>query len=128
MVFHLSLGDSKSPQVSRTLLGILADAVVWMVSSRLLISMPPNPCMNPLVTASSEPIAISIAVTFMFYSFFHFSSKVQVLTFLFAFFQFYSVVSRDVQSLRSTIQQVFFLSFFFVVVVDYYKIWSPGGD
>ena len=46
MVFHWSLGDSKSPWVSRTLLSILADlnnAVVWMVSTRLLISSPPLP-------------------------------------------------------------------------------------
>ena len=36
MVFHLSLSDSMSPQVSRTLLCILADlsnAVVWKVST-----------------------------------------------------------------------------------------------
>ena len=41
MVFHWSLSDCKSPQVSRTFLGILADfssAVVWMVSIRSLIS------------------------------------------------------------------------------------------
>ena len=37
MVFHWSLSDSKFPQVSRTLLSILAvlnNAVVWMVSTR----------------------------------------------------------------------------------------------
>ena len=37
MVFHWSLSDSKSPQVSRTLLNIPAVfnyAVVWMVSTR----------------------------------------------------------------------------------------------
>ena len=36
MVFHWSLSDTKSPQVSRILLGILADlnnVVVWMISS-----------------------------------------------------------------------------------------------
>ena len=39
--FHLSLSDNKSPQVSRTLLNILADfnsAVVWTVSIIPLIS------------------------------------------------------------------------------------------
>ena len=38
MVFHWSLSDSKSPQVSRTLLSILTvlnNAVVWLVSTRL---------------------------------------------------------------------------------------------
>ena len=42
MVFHCSLSDSKSPQISRTLLSILADlnnVVIWMVSTRPLISM-----------------------------------------------------------------------------------------
>ena len=40
MVFHRSLNDSKSSQVSRTLQSILADlnnAVVWTVSTRLLM-------------------------------------------------------------------------------------------
>ena len=41
MIFHWSLSDSKFPQVSRTLLSILADvnnAVVWTVSSHPVIS------------------------------------------------------------------------------------------
>ena len=36
ILFHRSLSDSKSPQISRTLLNILADfdnAVVWRISS-----------------------------------------------------------------------------------------------
>ena len=40
MVFHWSLNDNTSPQVSSTLLSILADlnsAVVWMVSTRLVL-------------------------------------------------------------------------------------------
>ena len=53
MAFHWSLSDSKSPQVSRTLLSILAvldNAVVWMVSTRPPISKSSNPFSNPLVT------------------------------------------------------------------------------
>ena len=41
MVFHRSLSDHKSPQVSRTFHSILADlnnAVVWLVSTRPVIS------------------------------------------------------------------------------------------
>ena len=38
MVFHWSLGDSKSPQVSRNLLSILNNAAVWVVLTRPLIS------------------------------------------------------------------------------------------
>ena len=46
VVFHWNLRDSKSSQVSRTLLGILADlnnAIVWMVTTRPLISNFSNP-------------------------------------------------------------------------------------
>ena len=52
IVVHLRLCDSKSPQVSRTLLHILAhlnNAVVWMVSTRPLISRSSSPFTNPLV-------------------------------------------------------------------------------
>ena len=41
LVFHSSLSDSKTPQVSRTLFSILAElknAVVWMTSTRPVIS------------------------------------------------------------------------------------------
>ena len=98
MVFHWSLSDSKSPQVSRTLLSILAllnSAVVWMVSTRPPTSKSSSPFCNPLVTVPNAPITIGIIVTLMFHSFFQFPSKVEVLILLFTFFQFYSVVSRD---------------------------------
>ena len=72
MVFHWSLSDSKSPQVYRTLLSILAvlnNVVVWMVSTRPPTSKPSSPFNNPLVTVQSAPITIGIIVTFMFHSF-----------------------------------------------------------
>ena len=62
MVFHWSLSDSKSPQVSRTLLSILAvlnNAVVWMVSTRPPISKSSSPFSNPLVTVPNTPITCS---------------------------------------------------------------------
>ena len=74
MVFHRSLSDSKSPQVSRTLLGILAvlnNVVVWMVSIRPPISKSSSPFSNPLVTVPNAPITIGIIVTCMFHSFFN---------------------------------------------------------
>ena len=49
MVFHWGLSDNKSPQLSRTLLSILANlknAVVWTVSTRTVISN----FSSPLVT------------------------------------------------------------------------------
>ena len=98
MVFHWSLSDSKSPQVFRTLLSILAvlnNAVVWMVSTRLPTSRSSSPFNNPLVIVPKWPITIGISVTCMFHSFFQFSSKVVICVLLFTFFQFYSVVSRN---------------------------------
>ena len=68
MNFHWSLSDSKSPQVSRTLLGILAvlnNAVVWMVSTRPLTSKSSSPFSNHLVTVPNAPITIGIIVTCM---------------------------------------------------------------
>ena len=50
-VSHESQSDSKFSQVSRTLLSILAgvnNAVVWMVSTCLLISKSLSPFINPL--------------------------------------------------------------------------------
>ena len=79
-VFHTSvrrwflnglLSDSKSPQVSRTLLSILDNVVLWVVSIRPLISKSSSPCTNLLVTVQSAPITIDIIVTFMFHIFSH---------------------------------------------------------
>ena len=68
MVSHCSLSDSNSPQVSRTLLSILADlnnAVVWMVSTLPVISKSTSPFTQHLVTVSSAPITTDITVTFI---------------------------------------------------------------
>ena len=65
MVFHWSLSDCKSPQVSRILLSILAvlnHAVVWMVSTRLPTSKSSSPFSNPLVTVPNAPITIIIII------------------------------------------------------------------
>ena len=98
MASYGSLSESKSPQVSRILLSILADlnsAVIWMVSTRLLIVKSSRSIINPLVTVPSAPIKIGVTVTFIFRSFFQFSCKIKVLNSLFDFFQFYPVVSRN---------------------------------
>ena len=66
MVFLRILSDNKSPQVSGTLLSILAvlnNAVVWIVSTRLPTSLSSSPFNNPLVTAPKAPIRIGIIVT-----------------------------------------------------------------
>ena len=98
MVFYWRLSDSKSPQVFRTLLSILADlnnAVIWMVSTRPLISKSSSPCINPLMTVPRTPITIGIIVTFMSHSFFNSLARSRYLSFFSLFFQFYSVVSQD---------------------------------
>ena len=97
MVFHWRLSDSKSPQVSRILLSILAifnNAVVWMVSTRPPTSKSSRPFNNPLVTVpkhQSQLVSLSPSCSIVF----QFSSKVTVLISPFTFFQFYSVACRD---------------------------------
>ena len=70
MVFHWSLSDSKSPQVSRTrlrILAVLSKAVVWMVSTRPPTSKSSRPFNNPLVIVPKAPITISTIVTYYYY-------------------------------------------------------------
>ena len=97
IVSHWCLSDIRSPQISRTLLNILDDlnnAAVWIVSTFPLISKSSSLCTN--LIGPRAPITTAITVVFMFHSFiFPFSSKVQVLILRFAFFQLYSVVSRN---------------------------------
>ena len=123
MVFHWSLNDSKSPQVSRTLLSILTvlnNALAWMVCTRLPTSNSSSPFNNPLVTVRKVPITIGIIATFMFNRFFQFHSKVEVIILLFTFFQFYSVVSQ-----KSKVDK--FASFLFLLLQGL-VFWPRLGD
>ena len=84
MVFLWILSDSKSHQVSRTLLSILAvlnNVVVWVVSTRPLISKPSSLLNNLLVTVLKAPITIGINVTFMPQSFFNSLARSRYLSF-----------------------------------------------
>ena len=91
MVFHRSLKDSKSPQVSRTLLSIMANRNNDVFGWFLLVILFPSPLLLvPILLLSRVVITIGITVTFMFHSFFQFSNKVLLLILLYAFFQFYS--------------------------------------
>ena len=69
MVVHRSLSDRKSPQVSRTLLSILADLDNAVVSILSLIAHSFSHLSKPLATVPSVPSAIGITVTLMFHGF-----------------------------------------------------------
>ena len=108
MVFHWSLSDSKSPQVSWTLLSILAvlnNAVVWMVSTRPPTSKSSSPFSNPLVTVPNAPITIGIIVTCMFHRFFNSLARSKYLSFLSHSFSF---ILWSAETAESTILQVLF--------------------
>ena len=106
MVFHRSLSSCKSPQVFRTLLSILAvlnNAVVWMVSTRPPTFKSSSPFNNPLVIVPKAPITIGIIVTFMLYSFFSSLPRSKYLSFLSHSFIF---ILWSAGTAKSTILQV----------------------
>ena len=116
MVFHWSLSDSKSPQVSRTLLSIPVvrnNVVVWMVSTRPLHSKSSSPFSNPFVNVLKAPVTFGIIVAFMSHSFFNFVARSRYLSFLIP----WSGVQQNPQFCK--------FSFF---IVDYYKVWCSGQD
>ena len=113
MVFHWSLSNSKSPQVSRTLLSILSvlnNVVVWMVSTRPATSKSSSPFSNPLVTVPNAPITIGIIVTFMVHSFFNSLARSRYLSF---FSHSFSFILWSAGTVKSTILHVLFFFFFF---------------
>ena len=115
MVFHWSLRDSKSPQVSRTLLSILAifnNAVVWMVSTRSQTTKSSRPFNNPLVTVPKAPITIGIIVTFIFQGFFNSLAR-SVYSYLFS--HSFSFILWSTRTAKSTILQIFF--FFLLIII-----------
>ena len=120
MVFYWSLSDRKSPSVSRTLLSILADLNDAVVSSRPLISKTSSPFTNPLVIVPRAPIKIRITVTFIFHSF----SIPKQGPSTNPSFRFLSILLCSQLGQQS--QQ--FDKFCFVVVADYYNVWSSGRD
>ena len=133
MVSLWSLSESKSPQVSSTLLSILVNlnnAVVLMLSTRLLISKSSSPCTNPLVTVPRALIVIGITVTFMFHTLLNSLARFKYL-FLFQFFlcdqleqqspQFGKVLFFLLIITRSgRLAEIRWSGFFFVVVVFSY--------
>ena len=121
--FSLELGDSKSSQVSRTrlrILAVLSNAVVWIVSTRLPTSKSSWPFNNPLVIVRKGQITIGTIVTFMFHKLFNSLARSKYLSFFSHSFRF---ILWSTGTAKSTILQILFSFFFFV---DYYKVWSSG--
>ena len=122
MIFFWSLSDSKSPQVSRTLLSILVDlnnGVVLMVSICSLIPKSFSPFANYLRLVPSEAITIGITFTLMFHSFFSYLARFRYLS-LFSFPFNFTLWSAGMA--MATIRQVLFF------LVDYHKVWLSGRD
>ena len=107
MVFHWSLSDSKSPQVSMTRLSILAvlsNAVAWIVSTCPPTSKSSRPFNNPLVTV---PITIGY---FHVPQFFNSLSRSRYLSFFSLSFRF---ILWSAGTAKSTILQILFLLLIF---------------
>ena len=114
MVFHWSMSDSKSPQVSRThlcILAVLSNAVVWIVSTRPPISKSSSSFNNPLVTVPNAPNTIGTIVTFMFHSIFNSLARSRYLSFFSLSFRF---ILWSAGTAKSTILQI--LSFLSIII------------
>ena len=120
--FYWSLSDSKSPQVSRTLLSILTvlhNTVITIVSTSPLTSKSSRPFNNPFVIVPKAPITIGTIVTFMFHSFFNSLARSKYLSF---FSHSFSFIQWSARTAKCTILQILFF------LVDYYKVCSSGRD
>ena len=108
MVFHWSLGDNNSPQVSRTrlrILAVLSNAVVWIVSTRPPTFKSSRPFNNLLVIVPKATITTGTIVTFVFHSFFNFLARPRYLSFILWL----------AETAKSTILQILF--FFFLLII-----------
>ena len=105
---------SSSLQDTLRILAVLSNAVIWIVSTRPPTSKSSRPFNNPSVIVPNAPITIGTIVTFMLYSFFQFSSKVQVLILFSHSFRFILWFARTA---KSTILQILFF-------IDNNKVWS----
>ena len=117
MVFHWSLSDSTSPQVSMTLLTILLilnNAVVWVISTRPPTSKSSSPFNNHLVTVLKAPITIGIIVTIMFHSFFNSLSRSRYLSFISHSFSF---ILWPAETAKSTMLQIIIIVFLCSILI-----------
>ena len=116
MAFHWSLSDSKTLQLSRTLLSILAvlsKAEVWMVSTPPPICKSSSPLCNSLVTVPKAPSYIIV--------FFSSLARSRYLSFFSHSFSFILWSSRTA---KSTILQALFFCWSILGLV----FWLRLGD
>ena len=102
----MSVSDSKSLQVFRTLLTILAkfdNTAVWVISTRRLILKSSNHFINHMSIVASAPITTGNTDTFMFQSFF---SSLARLRYLSLFSLSFNFTLWSLRRAKSTIQQV----------------------
>ena len=88
---------SSSPQESSQYSGRFKNGVVWMVSTRALISDSTSSFANPLVIVLRAPITIFISVPFMFHSFFQFPFKVHCTYPSFSFLSTLLLILRNLE-------------------------------
>ena len=115
MFFHWSLSESKSLQVSRTILNILAvlsNAVNWRASFRPPTSKSFRPFNNPLVIVAKTTISVGTIVTFMFHSFFNSLGRSR---YLFFFSHSFSFILWSAGTAKSAILQILF--FFLLIII-----------
>ena len=122
MVFHWSLSDSKSLQVSMTLLVILAvlnNAIVKMVCTRPLTSKSFSPFNNPLVSVPKAPITIGKIATFVFHSFFNTLARSRYLSF---FSHSFSFILRFAGTAKSTILLILSFILFYLFIYLFFLL------
>ena len=130
MVFPWSLSERKFPQVSRTLLSILADlnnAIVWMDSTRPPNSSSFRSLTLPLGTVPRAPITMGITVTFMFHNFLVRRQGSSTCFFSF-FFDFHSGAFYGGGSLLFSKSLFYSLIYLFLLNITRSVLWSVLGD
>ena len=113
MAFYWCLSESKSPQVSRTRLSILAvlnNSVVWMVSTHPPTSKSSMPFNNSLVTTPKALITIGKIYTFMYHSFFNPLARLRYLSF---FSHSLSFILWSAGTAKSTILHILFFYYYY---------------
>ena len=111
----VSLSDSKSLQVSRSrlrILAVLSNAAIWIVSTRSPSSKSSRPFNYPLVIVPKVPITIGTIVTFMFHSFFNSLARSRYLSFFAYYFRF---ILWSARTAKSTIFHIFF---FLLIIIS----------